>query len=110
MESENKTITNIKPSCFLNNEGAMKQIFASTAEASGTPIPAGSIPTGVVISPNGKTGYATNQGSNTVSVVDIFSHTQTELLPVGNSPVGIDITEELAAISGESNIRIKKSD
>ena len=25
-------------------------------------------------------------------------------------PVGIDITEELAAISGESNVRIKKSD
>jgi len=49
----------------------------------------GDIPTGVAVNPTGTRLYVTNQGSNTVSVIDTSSNTISATVPVGNSPYGV---------------------
>jgi YVTN family beta-propeller protein len=46
----------------------------------------GSQPHWIGLSPDGKTAYMTNEGSNTVSVVDLGTDTVVQTIPVGNAP------------------------
>ena len=39
----------------------------------------------------GTTAYVTNQGANTVSVIDVPTHTKKKDIPVGKKPNGIAI-------------------
>ena len=58
----------------------------------GTPIPVGTTPAWVAITPDGKHVYVTNNGSNNVSVIDTASNTVVGTpIPVGNGPLAVGI-------------------
>nr|WP_239148848.1 beta-N-acetylglucosaminidase domain-containing protein [Streptomyces sp. SID12501] len=64
--------------------------------ASGTSaeIPVGNNPGEVVVSSDGRTAYAANQGSDTVSVIDIAASKVTATVPVGDVPAGLALTPD----------------
>ncbi|MFJ3667056.1 beta-N-acetylglucosaminidase domain-containing protein [Streptomyces sp. NPDC090106] len=59
-----------------------------------TDIAVGANPGDVVVSGDGRTAYAANQGSNTVSVIDVAKSTVTGTLPVGKVPAGLALTPD----------------
>lgn len=68
------------------------------AKQAGTWMEMGSIPTGadahaIAFSANGETAYVTNQGANTVSVIDVANHAVTATINVGEKPNGIALKE-----------------
>lgn len=50
------------------------------------------IPFAIAITPDGLRAYVTNQGPDTVSVIDTANNTIVATLPVGTNPTGIAIT------------------
>jgi YVTN family beta-propeller protein len=54
----------------------------------------GNYPYGVAVSPDGTKVYVTNEGSNTVSVIDTATNNVTASVPVGINPQGIAVTPE----------------
>ncbi|MFF3373704.1 beta-N-acetylglucosaminidase domain-containing protein [Streptomyces sp. NPDC002680] len=61
---------------------------------SSTEIPVGNNPGEVVISPDGRTAYAANQGSDTVSVIDVGTSKVTATVAVGDVPAGLALTPD----------------
>ncbi|MEU0413784.1 beta-N-acetylglucosaminidase domain-containing protein [Streptomyces griseorubiginosus] len=59
-----------------------------------TDIAVGANPGEVVVSADGRTAYAANQGSNTVSVIDVASAKVTATVPVGKVPAGLALTPD----------------
>ncbi|WP_328878526.1 beta-N-acetylglucosaminidase domain-containing protein [Streptomyces sp. NBC_00299] len=59
-----------------------------------TDIAVGGNPGEVVVSADGRTAYAANQGSNTVSVIDVARGTVTATVPVGRVPAGLALTPD----------------
>ncbi|WP_225988289.1 beta-N-acetylglucosaminidase domain-containing protein [Streptomyces lincolnensis] len=59
-----------------------------------TNIPVGANPGEVVVSADGRTAYAANQGSNTVSVIDTASDKVTATVAVGRVPAGLALTPD----------------
>jgi hyaluronoglucosaminidase len=57
-------------------------------------IPVGDNPGEVVVSADGRTAYAANQGSNTVSVIDVVDGTVTATVAVGRVPAGLALTPD----------------
>ncbi|MFC8431334.1 beta-N-acetylglucosaminidase domain-containing protein [Streptomyces sp. NPDC057253] len=57
-------------------------------------IAVGANPGEVVVSADGRTAYAANQGSNTVSVIDVASGTVTSTVTVGKVPAGLALTPD----------------
>jgi YVTN family beta-propeller protein len=57
-------------------------------------IPVGSFPYGITISPDSKTVYVANSGSNNVSVIDVASNTLTTTISVGVYPEFSAITSD----------------
>ncbi|MGW0707337.1 beta-N-acetylglucosaminidase domain-containing protein [Streptomyces sp. NPDC002643] len=57
-------------------------------------IKVGANPGEVVVSADGRTAYAANQGSNTVSVIDISSGKVTASVAVGRVPAGLALTPD----------------
>lgn len=47
----------------------------------------------IAFTANGSTAYVTNQGANTVSVIDVATHTVTKTISVGTKPNGIAIKQ-----------------
>lgn len=64
--------------------------------ASGTTenIAVGANPGEVVVSADGRTAYAANQGSDTVSVIDVASGSVTSTVAVGRVPAGLALTPD----------------
>ena len=50
-------------------------------------IPAGGVPEGMAVTPDGAHAYVTNANGSTVSVIATASNTVVATIPVGNSPV-----------------------
>lgn len=75
-----------------------------------TPIAVGASPTGVSFNPGATVAYVTNQTSNTVSVIDVFSHAQALAITVGHEPIGVKAAENgfavLVANSGSDTVSI----
>src|SRR5262245_13582543 len=67
---------------------------AGDANAKLTEIQAGEEPRSVVISPDKKFVYVTNQASATVSVIDLGSQSKVADIPVGGEPYGIALTPD----------------
>lgn len=68
---------------------------ASADTVDPTPIPVGSAPLGVAITPDGARAYVANWLAGTVSVINTSDNTVTAIdLPVGGSPAGIAITPD----------------
>lgn len=59
-----------------------------------TDIAVGNNPGEVVVSADGRTAYAANQGSNTVSVIDVARSTVTATVAVGRVPAGLALTPD----------------
>lgn len=57
-------------------------------------IAVGDNPGEVVVGADGRTAYAANQGSNTVSVIDVAKGTVTAAVPVGKVPAGLALTPD----------------
>ena len=55
-------------------------------------VPVGSTPTRIVLSSDATRAYVTNQGANSVSVIDTASHAVAATIPVGASPSAIAVT------------------
>ena len=55
------------------------------------PVPVGTGPLGVAVTPDGKHAYVTNVTSNNVSVIDTASNTVVATVPVGTRPGGVGI-------------------
>ncbi|GAA3887759.1 hypothetical protein GCM10023084_45400 [Streptomyces lacrimifluminis] len=64
------------------------------ATGTSTEIPVGKNPGEVVVSPDGRTAYAANQGSDTVSVIDVASAKVTATVAVGDVPAGLALTPD----------------
>ena len=59
------------------------------------PLPSGSNPAGIAITPDGKRAYVANGGSNNVSVIDTASNMVVgSPIPVGTSPQGVAVTPD----------------
>ncbi|WP_055532107.1 beta-N-acetylglucosaminidase domain-containing protein, partial [Streptomyces graminilatus] len=59
-----------------------------------TEIPVGRNPGEIVVSPDGRTAYAANQGSDTVSVIDVAAAKVTATVPVGDVPAGLALAPD----------------
>jgi YVTN family beta-propeller protein len=57
-------------------------------------IPVGNAPVGVAVTPDGSEVFVTNQGSNTVSVIDTATNTVTATIPVGIEGSGVAATPD----------------
>ncbi|WP_307680246.1 beta-N-acetylglucosaminidase domain-containing protein [Streptomyces sp. V4I2] len=76
-----------------NFSGAsVSSIDVSTGRS--TDIAVGNNPGEVVVSADGRTAYAANQGSNTVSVIDVATDTVTATVAVGRVPAGLALTPD----------------
>jgi YVTN family beta-propeller protein len=64
-------------------------VYAATVTAT---IPVGTNPYGVAFTPDGSTAYVTNEGANTVSVINVATGTVTATIPVGTNPIGVAVT------------------
>ena len=73
--------------------GVVTPVNIATGTA-GTPITVGPMPTAIAITPDGKTAYVANEGSNTVTPITFATGTAGTPIPVGNSPVAIAITPD----------------
>jgi YVTN family beta-propeller protein len=60
----------------------------------GAPIPAGSQPFAIAITPDGKTAYVPNSVSGTVTPIDTATNTPGAPIPVGSEPFAIAITPD----------------
>lgn len=68
------------------------------AKQAGTWTEMGNITTGtdahaIAFTNNGETAYISNQGANSVSVIDVVNHAVTTTIPVGEKPNGISLKE-----------------
>jgi YVTN family beta-propeller protein len=72
-------------------DGTVTPVNTAT-DTAGTPIPVGTNPYGVAITPDGTTAYVTNSGDNTVTPITTATNTPGTPIPVGNGPIGIAIT------------------
>ncbi|MGH3937644.1 MAG: YncE family protein [Pseudonocardiaceae bacterium] len=57
-------------------------------------LPVGSYPRGVVVSPDGRRAYVTNNGSGSVSVIDTASTAVVATLPVGDNPGAVAVSPD----------------
>jgi YVTN family beta-propeller protein len=80
---------------FVTNFGSdtVTPIDVATKTA-GAPIPVGSAPRGVAITPDGKTALITNPVSNNVTPIDVATKTAGTPITVGSNPVGVAITPD----------------
>ncbi len=74
-------------------KGTIEIIDASTGTKVGS-IPAGHTPTGLVVSPSGKTVYVCNRFDNSVSVMDVASKREVAKIPVLREPVAAALTPD----------------
>nr|WP_239134807.1 beta-N-acetylglucosaminidase domain-containing protein [Streptomyces sp. SID12488] len=64
------------------------------ASGTSTEIPVGNNPGEVVVSSDGRTAYAANQGSDSVSIVDTAASKVTATVAVGDVPAGLALTPD----------------
>jgi len=74
-------------------KGTVEIIDASAGTKVGS-IPVGHTPTGLVVSPSGKTVYVCNRFNNSVSVMDVASKREEAKIPVLREPVAVALTPD----------------
>ncbi len=83
---------------YITNE-IDSTVSVATNMVIGSPIPVGSGPVGVAVTPDGSTVYITNQRANTVSVIDTATNTVIgSPIPVGSGPWGVAVTPDGSAV------------
>jgi YVTN family beta-propeller protein len=71
----------------INNLGNTVTPIDVTANTPGAPIPAGTNPRGVAVTPDGKTAYVTNRADNTVTPIDVATNIPGAPIPRRRFPV-----------------------
>ncbi|MFR9791020.1 Ig-like domain repeat protein [Streptomyces sp. MB22_4] len=70
----------------------------------------GNFPTGVAITPDGTTAYVTNEGDNTVSVINTTTQAVTNTIPVGSVPFWATIAPDNSTVyvtnSGDNTVSV----
>src|ERR1700731_1475597 len=100
------------PFAYVTNggDGTVSVIDTATNTVAGIPIPVGSEPFGVTITPDGKHAYVANRGSNNVSVIDTATKMVVATVVVGNVPFNVTVTPDgnhaYVANSGSSNVSV----
>jgi YVTN family beta-propeller protein len=80
---------------YVANYGANSVMPIHTAlNTVGMPIPVGTRPQGIAITPDGKTAYVTNLGDSTVTPINIATNTMGTAIPVGTGPEGVAVTPD----------------
>jgi len=84
---------------YVTNSGADSVSVINTATntiLTSIPVPGGSSPFRIAITPDGTRAYVTNEVNNTVTVIDTLTNTiiTTIPLPAGSSPIGIAISPD----------------
>lgn len=97
-------LTRALPVRVTDGTGASRALTANFSGASvssidlssgkSTDIAVGANPGEVVVSADGRTAYAADQGSNTVSVIDVAAGKVTATVPVGRVPAGLALTPD----------------
>jgi YVTN family beta-propeller protein len=84
-------------------------IDTATNTVIGSPIPVGSGPYGVAVTPDGSKVYVVNSGDNTVSAIDTATNMVVAVLPVGENPTafGVFIQPRFAGTPGHRNCHRK---
>ena len=90
----------------MTNEfgGTVTPITVATNTA-GDPIPVGTNPLAIAITPNGQTAYAVNEISGTVTPITVATNTAGAPIAVGTYPYGIAITPngQTASVANEGS-------
>ena len=68
--------------------------IATATNTAGPPIPAGAGPDAIAITPDGKTAYVANSGSDTVTPIETVTNTAGPPIPAGHEPGDIAITPD----------------
>lgn len=79
------------------NSGKVSLLDTASHTASPNVFNVGAIPVGVAVHPSGIKAYVTNQGHNTVSVIDTATNrvmATVDVAPVGQGPAGVAITPD----------------
>lgn len=79
------------------NSGKVSVIDTASNTSSPNLFDVGAIPVGVAVHPSGIKAYVTNQGHNTVSVIDTATNAviaTVDVAPVGQSPAGVAVTPD----------------
>lgn len=77
--------------------GKVSVLDTASNTASSNPFAVGAIPLGVAVHPSGIWAYVTNQGDNTVSVIDTATNAviaTVDVAPAGQGPTGVAITPD----------------
>ena len=69
-----------------NSLGATVTPIDLTTQTAGTPIPVGSNPAGIAVTPDGKTAYVTNSDSHDVTPIDTATNTAGTPISVPSAP------------------------
>ncbi len=78
--------------------GNSVSVIGTSTNAVLTTIPVGTTPFGVALTPNGKTAYVANAGSNNVSVISTGTKAVIKTITVQNYPVGVAVTPDGAYV------------
>ncbi|MEW9139278.1 YncE family protein [Bacillus wiedmannii] len=70
----------------------MRIISTSSNTVTAAPIPVGSTPTDIAITPDGSRAYVTNANASTVSVISTITNTFIANIPLGNVSIAISFT------------------
>ncbi|MGE1043954.1 YncE family protein [Bacillus wiedmannii] len=70
----------------------MRLISTSSNTFIAAPIPVGSTPTDIAITPDGSRAYVTNANASTVSVISTITNTFIANIPLGNVSIAIAFT------------------
>ena len=78
----------------------------TATNTAGAPIPVGTGPFDIAITPNGKTAYVLNSAGDTVTPIRTATNTAGPPIPVGNEPFGIAITPngKTAYVTGRNRL------
>ena len=85
------------PFVYVPNDGAatVSVIDAATNMVVGAPIPVGTNPFAVAVTPDGKHAYVANDSANNISVIDTATNTVVgSPIPVGSQPLFVAVTPD----------------
>ena len=80
------------PTAFVVNSGGTVTPIGLQARRAGKPIKVGSNPEAIAVTPDGKTAFVANYGSNTVTPIDTATRKAGPPIAVGKQPTAIAIT------------------
>jgi YVTN family beta-propeller protein len=82
------------PVVFVTLFNADEVVAINTASRVGRVVAVGHHPFGIALTPNGRTAYVTNQGSDTVTPIDVATMTAAAAIPVGRLPGAIAVAPD----------------